>query len=123
MILMTRATKAPTEVRTNSVASLRASYGLSRSAFRRILGVSARAMCELERDRLAISATLARRFGDAQRLFDVLVSLMEREDIRAWLRAPSSYMDGDAPLELLERDEIDRVWHLVYALSSGEPRG
>jgi hypothetical protein len=89
--------------------------------FRRMLGVSAQTMRELDEDRVAMSATIERRLGDVQRVHDALASLMEAEDIGAWLRAPNSYLDGDAPIDVLERDEADRIWDVVYALSSGEP--
>jgi uncharacterized protein (DUF2384 family) len=86
-----------------------------------MLGVSARTMRELEADRVKMSAIVERRLIDTQRVHDALASLMVAEDIAAWLETPNPLLDGREPIELVKRGELEQMWGLVYALSTGDP--
>lgn len=103
------------------VAALRASYQLTRPAFCRLLCVSQRKLIDLEQGRGPISPAIGRRLREVQRLHDALAQVIEPDDIGVWLRAANPYLQGFKPLELIERGEIDRIWHLMYVLGSGEP--
>ncbi len=38
-----------------------------------------------------------------------------------WLKQPNADFDGSAPLQVVERGEMDRIWRMLYNLGSGQP--
>ena len=55
------------------------------------------------------------------RLLDSLARVMEPTQVGRWLKAPNSAFDGSTPLQVVERGEIDRIWHMLFDLESGQP--
>jgi transcriptional regulator with XRE-family HTH domain len=103
------------------LAELRARLGLTRPLFSRLLGYSERAVADWEAGRKAPSAGAARRIEELRRLEHQLARLMDAKAVGAWLCAPNGMLEGQKPLEVVERGEIDRLWHLCWLLESGTP--
>ena len=41
--------------------------------------------------------------------------------IPQWLHTPNEAFDGLKPLEVIEREHIDRIWRMIFYLESGMP--
>ena len=67
------------------------------------------------------SASTSRRLSEVQRLFAALEELVTPESIGPWLKEPNPAFDGSTPLQVIEREETDRIWRMVYEMQSGEP--
>jgi transcriptional regulator with XRE-family HTH domain len=110
------ATAFQTTQRTPSVASLRASLGLTRKLFSRLTGYSERAIAEWEAGK-ELSDSSRQRLTEIHRLRQALVEVLPAEQIGSWLLQPNDMLGGFKPLEVIERGEIDRVWLLIYSHS------
>jgi len=58
---------------------------------------------------------------EMDRLLDGLARVMQPAEVGRWLKAPNPAFDGSTPLQTVERGEIDRIWHMLYDLESGQP--
>jgi len=103
------------------LADLRSRLRLARPLFSRLLGYSERAVADWEAGRKPPSAGAARRIEELRRLELQLARLMDADAVGAWLSAPNDMLDGLKPIEVVERGEIDRLWHLCWLLESGTP--
>jgi DNA-binding transcriptional regulator YiaG len=104
-----------------SLGEFRSALGLPRSEFRRLLGSSERSVASWEQGSKPLPPPAQRAFQQLQRLHAELSTLLKREDIATWLLTPNATLDNFKPIEVIERGEIDRLWHLVYVLKSGTP--
>lgn len=50
-----------------------------------------------------------------------LARVMEPAQVGRWLKQPNPAFDGSTPLQVVERGETDRIWHMLYDLESGQP--
>jgi hypothetical protein len=50
-----------------------------------------------------------------------LLDRLENAQIRKWLKSPNPAFDGSTPLQIVEHGEVDRLWHMLYDLESGQP--
>ncbi len=46
---------------------------------------------------------------------------MEPAQVGRWLKSPQPAFDGSTPQPVVERGEMDRIWHMLYDLGSGQP--
>ena len=58
---------------------------------------------------------------EMDRLLDSLARVLEAEQVGRWMTTPNPAFDGSTPLQVVERGEIDRIWHMLYDLESGQP--
>ncbi len=58
---------------------------------------------------------------EMDRLLDALSRVMKTEQIGHWLKSPNPAFDGSTPLQVVERGEMDRIWHMLYDIESGQP--
>lgn len=58
---------------------------------------------------------------EMDRLLDGLARVMQPAQVGRWLKSPNPAFDGSTPLQIVERGEIDRIWHMLYDLESGQP--
>ena len=54
-------------------------------------------------------------------IWSVLARVMEPAQVGRWLKSPQPAFDGSTPLQVVERGEMDRIWHMLYDLGSGQP--
>ena len=66
-------------------------------------------------------APAKKQLAELVRLFDALTDLMENEDVGPWLKEPNPAFANSTPLQVIERGETDRIWHMIYQLETGEP--
>lgn len=103
------------------LSELRSRLGLARPLFSRLLGYSERAVADWESGRKAPSAGAARRIEELRRLEHQLARVMDAKAVGTWIATPNEMLEGLKPLEVVERGEIDRLWHLCWLLESGTP--
>jgi hypothetical protein len=69
----------------------------------------------------APSAAAQKQLKELVRLFDALSNVMETNYIGKWLKTANPAFDNSTPLQVIERGEADRIWHMIYQLETGEP--
>lgn len=69
-------------------------------------------------DEPVLSSSLNRDFPE---LYASLARMMEPAQVGRWLKQPNAAFAGSTPLQVLERGESDRIWHMLYDLESGQP--
>lgn len=92
-------------------------YGLRREDLGRMTGFSLRALAEWSSGKLP-SEPAKRRLHEIRRLLDSLAEVVKPEAIAPWLRERNSAFDNMTPIQVIEVGEIDRLWQMVYHLSS-----
>src|SRR5258708_6774096 len=58
---------------------------------------------------------------ELDRLLDGLGRVMQPAQVGRWLKSPNPAFDGSTPLQVVERGETDRIWHMLFDLESGQP--
>ena len=58
---------------------------------------------------------------EMDRLLDALARVMQPAQVGQWLKSPNPAFDGSTPLQIVERGENDRIWHMLFDLESGQP--
>lgn len=54
-------------------------------------------------------------------MWRLLARVMEPAQVGRWLKSPQPAFDGSTPLQVVERGEMDRIWHMLYDLRPGQP--
>lgn len=58
---------------------------------------------------------------ELDRLLTALSRIMQPTDIGPWFGRPNPAFDERSPLHLVQAGEKDRIWRMLYDLSSGQP--
>lgn len=103
-----------------TAAELRARLALTQAKFARMLSVSIRSLATLESGNPP-TEPVARRLSELDRLTTALSDVIKKESLGKWLESPTPAFGGLRPLEVIERDESDRIWEMIYFLRSGAP--
>ena len=114
-------TRTATRSAPATLAELRAQLGLTRAQFGRLIGCSERALASWESEALAPNQAGERQIVQLRRLLAAAARVMRAKDVGPWLVAPNPAFDGQKPLEVIERGEIDRLWRALFAAESGAP--
>ncbi|HJT75681.1 MAG TPA: hypothetical protein VJ739_00615 [Gemmataceae bacterium] len=91
---------------------------MPRKLLARLTGLSERTLAGWESG-VKLGAMANRNLLATDRLLRALAEVVRREAIPDWLDTPNGAFDGLKPVEVLERGEADRLWHMVYFLGSG----
>jgi hypothetical protein len=105
---------------TFSVRSFCRTYDVRQEMFTRLAGFSPRAVSNWAVGRTPSQST-QRRLAEIARLFAALRQLVDAKQIGVWLRTSNPAFEGSTPLQVIERGETDRIWHMIYELKSGQP--
>jgi hypothetical protein len=84
----------------------------------RLTGLSERSLATWERGG-NLNEAGRRAITLAERLLRDLAEVVRKEAIAPWLDTPNEAFGGLKPVEVVERGEIDRLWHMIYFLGSG----
>jgi DNA-binding transcriptional regulator YiaG len=104
---------------TSPVAALRATLGMPRVKFARLLGRTERAVIDWETGKSRPQGLSQQRLRELQRLTDALQSLFDPKALGTWFESPNSALGNFSPLELIERGETDRLWRMIFEFQSG----
>ena len=100
------------------VRELRRRYGMTRPLFARLVGVSERSLAKFEKEE-AVNESVRRQVTALTRLQAALTRVVKPEAIGEWFDKPNPALGGLKPLEVVERGEEDRIWAMIYQLTSG----
>jgi len=111
--------QAQTIAATSAVAALRVMLGMPRTRFARLVGRTERAVVDWETGKSRPQGLSQQRIHELQRLTQALKRLFDSKTLGAWFDAPNKALGGFKPVELIERGESDRLWHMIFELQSG----
>lgn len=98
----------------------RAMFDLPQPVVVRLTGFSPRSVAKWSEGQ-APSPKQEKALVEMDRLLDGLARVMEPAQVGRWLKSPQPAFDGSTPLQVVERGEMDRIWHMLYDLGSGQP--
>ncbi|HAW29366.1 MAG TPA: hypothetical protein DCY03_14795 [Planctomycetaceae bacterium] len=99
---------------------LRHMLGLPRDKFSRLVNVSVRAIAKVESNKEKVEK-LQRNYIEVKRLCQALSEVVNPDCLGDWFYTPNEAFQSRKPVEVIEHGEIDRLWDMVYRLSSGIP--
>ncbi|HVA48219.1 MAG TPA: antitoxin Xre/MbcA/ParS toxin-binding domain-containing protein [Pirellulales bacterium] len=99
---------------------LRAQLGMSRQRFARLASMSTRNLAFIESGKPP-SANVLRQLHGIRRLIDALSEVVQKDAIGRWLEQPNDAFEGQKPIDVIERGEVDRIWQRIFYLRSGVP--
>jgi len=80
-------------------------------------GFSLRALAEWSAGKIP-SEPAKRRLHEIRRLLDSLAEVVKPEAIAPWLRERNPAFSNMTPTQVIEVGKIDRLWQMVYQMSS-----
>jgi DNA-binding transcriptional regulator YiaG len=101
------------------VAALRASLGVPRNKFARLVGRTERAVIDWETGKSHPQGLSQQRVRELERLTEALQNLFDSKVLGAWFDTPNQALGGFKPVEVIERGESDRLWRMIYELQAG----
>ena len=101
-----------------AIPSPRLLLGIKKKIFSRLAGFSERAITDYESGK-KVSDALARRMKELVHLQKRLSRVVKASAIPVWLEKPNQAFNGLAPIEVVERGQIDRLYEMIYFLESG----
>jgi putative toxin-antitoxin system antitoxin component (TIGR02293 family) len=104
-----------------TLRELRQRLGLTIADLARVLGAGERTVIRKEQERAALSPTEADRAYRLAKIADLaIVSIGDEVKAIAWLREPSTYLGGEAPIAMLDTEVgTDLVSESLYAIAYG----
>lgn len=117
---MAKTAHIKTASRSISIPAFCKRYRLIRSDITRMTQYSPRAVAKWVAGDTP-SAAAQKQLKELVRLFDALSEVMETAYIGEWLKTANPAFDNSTPLQVIERGESDRIWHMLYRLQTGEP--
>ena len=106
------------QTKTRRPARIRHGLGLKQPEFARLTGYSIRAVAGWESGK-PLGPSARQRVAEADRLQQALACVMPPGTIGQWLIMPNDAFEGQTPLQLIERGQVDRLWRMIYQLESG----
>ncbi len=103
------------------IKKLRRDIHVTRSTFCRLLPVSERLLADLETNKRTPSPAVKREFNELSRLIAALKKTIDPDYLAEWLSTPNKAFGDLKPIEVIERGEVDRLWHMIYSIESGQP--
>ena len=113
------AAKAGNRVPGNPVASLRRALAIPRSKFARLLGRTERAIIDWESAKAQPQGLSQQRIRELERLTAALRGLFDTRELGKWFDTPNPAFGGLKPIEVIERGESDRLWHMIFEIKAG----
>lgn len=99
-------------------ATVREGLGVKQPEFARMTGYSVRSVAGWEAGQ-PVSQSARQKVTEMDRLRESLAGVMAVEHIGDWLTSPNDAFAGQAPLQVIERGEIDRIWRMIFQLEAG----
>ncbi len=61
------------------------------------------------------------RLNELHRLYLALAQLMPAAEVGPWMKRTNDYLDPLTPLEVINRGQLDRLWHIIHNVATGMP--
>lgn len=101
-----------------NVTKLRVVHQVSQEELARLTGYSTRSVAGWEAGKVA-SPPAKQKLNETTRLFAALTEIVGEGGLGEWLRTPNSAFEGQTPMQVIERGESDRLWHMVFQIKGG----
>jgi hypothetical protein len=95
-------------------------FHLTRAMLSDLTGMTFRSPTKSRR-RLSLSQKQEKALSELDRLLVALSRILQPTEIGPWFDRANPAFDGRSPLHLLKDGENDRIWRMLYDLSSGQP--
>lgn len=100
------------------VRDVRTLLGVSQDELARITGYSIRAIAAWEAGK-KLSEAARQKVVETERLRAALAEIVPASDLGEWMRTPNPAFEGQSPIQVIERGEIDRIWRMIIQLDAG----
>jgi transcriptional regulator with XRE-family HTH domain len=111
----------PVTVSNDQLAGIRQRLGLTQADFARLVGLSERTIAGWETG-AELKPNSLRRIIEIERLsVELAKDFYSTSELSTWFTSANTGFDGSSPLDVIERGEIDKIWHVLYYLQSGSP--
>jgi DNA-binding transcriptional regulator YiaG len=100
------------------VIQVRRKMGLSQSELARVTGYSLRSIAGWEVGR-PLSEPARQKLVETERLRVALSAILPPGHLGEWLRLPNPAFEGQIPIQVIERGEVDRLWHMIHQIDAG----
>lgn len=105
-----------------NIRRIRVALGISRERMARLLDLTAKTVMRLEeQDRLPTSSANLTRLAKIQEIVDLGLVVFTPEGFTRFMSTPFPAFRGLTALQLIERDEPDRVFGALVSLHEGTP--
>jgi DNA-binding transcriptional regulator YiaG len=101
-----------------SVTVVRESFGVTQEEFGRVMGYSTRSVAAWEGG-LGLSDSARQKLVETIRLQAALAKIVPEKELGEWMRNPNPAFEGQAPLQIIERGESDRIWRMIFQIDAG----
>jgi DNA-binding transcriptional regulator YiaG len=101
-----------------SVSAVRKQLGLSQGEFARVTGYSLRSIAGWETGK-PLSDSARQKLVETERLRAALGEILPAKELREWMRASNPAFEGQTPIQVIERGEMDRIWRMIYQIDAG----
>jgi hypothetical protein len=110
----------PADAATFEVNAFCRVYGVKREQISRMTGFSPRTVAGWAAGQSLTTAS-RQKIRELKRLFETMGKTIRPKFIGPWLMESNPAFDGQLPIQLIERGEVDVLWRMIYDLGSGEP--
>ena len=110
----------PPDATTFDVKGFCDTYSLKREHICRMTGISTRTVAGWATGQ-PLTAASRQKVRELKRLFEAMGRVIRSGGIGPWLVQPNKAFDGQMPIHMIERGEVDLLWRMIYDLGSGEP--
>lgn len=112
--------KPPADAGTFDVNAFCEIYSVKRDQISRMTGFSPRTVAGWAGGQPLTTAS-RQKVRELKRLFETMGKVIKPQFIGAWLVEANPAFNGQLPIHLIERGEVDLLWRMIYDLGSGEP--
>ncbi len=93
---------------------LRASLGMPRNTFGKVVNVAERTIAEVEAGGDSVQK-LKRPYNEVYKLCEALSEVVDPACLGQWFQTPNDSFDGLTPIEVIEQGDIDQLWNMVLS--------
>ncbi|MBI1830355.1 MAG: DUF2384 domain-containing protein [Planctomycetes bacterium] len=108
----------PPKTKAVRVSIIRGLFGVSQDELSRITGYSVRAIASWEAG-TKLSQAARQKLVETDRLRTALTEIVPPAELGMWMRTPNPAFEGQSPIQVIERGEIDRIWRMIIQIDSG----
>ena len=99
------------------VKAIRESLAISQEEMSRVTGYSTRSVAGWESGQ-TVSMSARQKLTETRRLLDALAEVLPDAELAGWLRTPNPAFEGQTPIQVIERGEVDRLWRMIFQIDA-----
>ncbi len=99
------------------IAAIRQKFGVSQEELARVTGYSTRSIAGWEGGK-PLSDSACQKLTETERLQAALSEILPPNTLANWLRTPNPALQGQTPIQVIERGESDRLWRMIFQIDA-----